>query len=413
MTNRALLNPYLLNILQIFIFLIPVGAISIRHWSNSFMLVMLFISFYAWLRQKKLFFEGVSKDEKIFASFLLFFFVVLLLDIWYHTNNVDVNRNIENGIRFLFIIPIYLLLRQIKNIQIYFIWGLIIGVIFTGIYAFIDVKTMIERGYFEIIVGPLITTYMFIIILAIEDLKLTFFYKIAVIAVVVVCVLWTIYVVENRASYLVFVVSFVLCVFMLFKLKNALLLALVGFIFMFSIYNFIPVVNERARAAIENTKKYIKSDDINDEVRITSTGTRLEMWRITPYFLQDSIVMGSGYGTYERRAKELVEAGVIQEYIGNHFRPHNLFIEQLQFKGLLGLFAILLLVFYPLYIFVRDIRISVMTSRLGIVLQTSVVVQSLTESLVYRGSYLITYFFILSVIMIWHERKKTKDYFNE
>ncbi|RLA07809.1 MAG: hypothetical protein DRQ51_04585 [Gammaproteobacteria bacterium] len=402
------LNKNLNFFIQALIFLTPIGAIVIRGWVNLFMFILLFISIYIWAKQKKEFIGEVNKTEKYMFSFFIFYFLILIVAILVHLENPDIGRNIEAGLRFILIIPIYLLFKKISKIEKLLVYGMILSIVTAFLYSVYDLYILglpnAVGQYFEIIVGNETAMFMLVLLVAIPQIIKNKKIQYPIIILIVILSLWVVYAADNRSGFLVVLVGFSL--FFILKFKPIISFLTIAFLMLSSIiaYNNVTTIKTSAGEAINNTIEYFQSKNINDEVRLTSAGIRFEMWRTTPYFLTDSIIIGSGLSSYERISRQLVDKKIINKEVSHHSRPHNLFIENLMFKGILGLISILLVVFYPLWIFIRDYKLAKQTAMMGILLQTSVIVQSLTESVIYRGAYVISYFFVLSIILIWHQR---------
>ena len=86
--------------------------------------------------------------------------------------------------------------------------------------------------------------------------------------------------------------------------------------------------------------------------------------------------------------------------------PHNVFAEALVSKGLLGFTVVVLMFFYPLYIFIRDFRKSRTTARAGIVfIMTILIVMQTEAAVIVKGNFVAVFLLFLAVIFSWHVRR--------
>lgn len=90
----------------------------------------------------------------------------------------------------------------------------------------------------------------------------------------------------------------------------------------------------------------------------TSSGFRLEMWKSATYSALDKPIFGQGFEGVKQAKKEQVEKGLVNKSVLNNKRAHNQFFEELQTKGLIGLFTMLAFFGVPLYLLWKKVQTS-------------------------------------------------------
>ncbi|WP_061019391.1 O-antigen ligase family protein [Vibrio splendidus] len=137
----------------------------------------------------------------------------------------------------------------------------------------------------------------------------------------------------------------------------------------------------------------------------TSSGFRLEMWKSATYSALDKPIFGQGFEGVKQAKKEQVEKGLVDKSVLNYKRAHNQFFEELQTKGLIGLFTILAFFGVPLYLLWKKTQASCSRDSqyffavAGIVHITSVIGFSLTQHYLAHHSGIL-YYSIGSAILI-------------
>jgi O-antigen ligase len=105
------------------------------------------------------------------------------------------------------------------------------------------------------------------------------------------------------------------------------------------------------QAAIAETNGYFKNGNTE-----TSSGARLEMWRIGFMIFPQHPWLGWGKQGYMNKKEQLIEAGQASPIIREHTHLHNEYLDALVKRGLPGLASVLLLYLAPLLLFVREMK---------------------------------------------------------
>lgn len=108
---------------------------------------------------------------------------------------------------------------------------------------------------------------------------------------------------------------------------------------------YIPHTGVQARihAAEQELLDYYEADQGG-----TSLGLRLDMWKAAVQVVQARPLVGAGLGHYEQAVGPLVDAGTVHPAILQFQDAHSEYLSTLMSRGLLGLAALLALLLYPL-----------------------------------------------------------------
>jgi O-antigen ligase len=88
----------------------------------------------------------------------------------------------------------------------------------------------------------------------------------------------------------------------------------------------------------------------------TPIGQRLEMWRAALHLFGEAPVFGVGLGAYQTETGKLVDAGLAAPDSARYDHPHSDFFDALANRGLVGLFALLLLLGVPAWLYARRLE---------------------------------------------------------
>ena len=167
---------------------------------------------------------------------------------------------------------------------------------------------------------------------------------------------------------------------------------------------------------ITNLSKYAASE-ITSSARATSVGTRLEMWQAAWTMFKENPVTGIGWGNYTEQANRQVEQGLRNKSAAAFPHPHNQFLSALANGGLIGFFALLILLTVPSLIFIRQIKHSKSREvhRLalaGILLIASYMVFGLSEAILERSRPVNFLAFYLAIFMaaIYAQQKQPSQH---
>jgi len=101
----------------------------------------------------------------------------------------------------------------------------------------------------------------------------------------------------------------------------------------------------RFQLAAENVENYFSQGDAK-----TSTGIRLELWKVAAIITKNNPLFGVGYSGHLAEKRRLIENGDINEAVLKYKHSHNAYFDISARRGLVGLIILLVLLFYPIYV---------------------------------------------------------------
>lgn len=156
-------------------------------------------------------------------------------------------------------------------------------------------------------------------------------------------------------------------------------------------------VKSRVDSAIAETHAYFKSGNSD-----TSSGARLEMWRMGWIIAAEHPWIGWGKAGYMQRNAELIQAGAVGAVTGLHSHLHNEFLDALVKRGVLGLAATLALFLMPLALFARRAQHPDAQARPyaigGVLLCVSYIVFGLTQAFLTHNNGVMILAFMLAIL---------------
>jgi len=128
------------------------------------------------------------------------------------------------------------------------------------------------------------------------------------------------------------------------------------------------------------------------------------MWQAAIDIFKLHPLLGSGWGKYNDKARELVEQGSYNEAIALFSHPHNQFLSALAKGGLLAFIALMLLFLLPAVIFFRCLRHvhepqKERAALAGMLLLVGFIGFSLSEAILERSRSVIFFSFYLAIFM--------------
>lgn len=164
-------------------------------------------------------------------------------------------------------------------------------------------------------------------------------------------------------------------------------------------------LKDRIEITLDNYNRYIASDSVDDPVRNTSLGLRLDMWKTVWYIFQENPLLGVGWGSFSSQAEKYIAQKLVSENVARFPHPHNQYLSALAKGGLLGFLAVLLIFVLPMHLFYKAAKSdasSAKTKRIalaGLVFLLSFMIFAFTEA-VFERSRIMTFFaFYLVVLM--------------
>ena len=155
-------------------------------------------------------------------------------------------------------------------------------------------------------------------------------------------------------------------------------------------------IMERIDVARKDIQLYLDNKDGN-----TSLGARFEMWKSAIAMAKEKPLFGWGIqGATEKRKQETKEK-IATGNIGQFTHAHNQYLDDLSKRGIIGLLALLAVLFIPLRSFMKNLKTAnneiKLIATLGVAHILSVMIYGLSQGFLVHNSGTIFYFFLTIV----------------
>ncbi|WP_243585039.1 O-antigen ligase family protein [Haemophilus parainfluenzae] len=155
-------------------------------------------------------------------------------------------------------------------------------------------------------------------------------------------------------------------------------------------------IMERINVAQKDIQLYLDKNNGN-----TSLGARFEMWKSAIAMAKEKPLFGWGIqGATEKRKQETKEK-IATGNIGQFTHAHNQYLDDLSKRGIVGLLALLAVLFIPLRTFMKNLKTAnneiKLIATLGVAHILSVMVYGLSQGFLVHNSGTIFYFFLTIV----------------
>ena len=155
-------------------------------------------------------------------------------------------------------------------------------------------------------------------------------------------------------------------------------------------------IMERIDVARKDIQLYLDKNDGN-----TSLGARFEMWKSALEMVKEKPLFGWGIqGATEKRKQETKEK-IATGNIGQFTHAHNQYLDDLSKRGIIGLLALLAVLFIPLRSFMKNLKTAnneiKLIATLGVAHILSVMIYGLSQGFLVHNSGTIFYFFLTIV----------------
>ncbi len=335
----------------IILFLFPIAGPVVRHWNSFFFLTITFLSFYFLITKKNK--KPLLKEEKILLSAFGLFFAAFIISAnlngWGEFQTVELG----NELMFLWSIPIYLLIREHKYALLVLFAGILLSVPIIFLFSLYEFyyphQPFLEGAYSQLFLGPILAMMLLFYPAAYK----TWFSNNKHIWIVYVAFGLSIFVIiftYARTAYLTLLLGVLALMFFYVKKTKHIFLYLTVIIAIISGLLSHPQVNYRVLLAVDDVKQYFIQSDVDSPARKTSLGVRLEMWRASQYAIKEHPFFGIASANFPEFIKPYIQSGKVGSEVKIAGTLHNTFVEVIVSKGLFGLFLLLILFYYPLYL---------------------------------------------------------------
>lgn len=309
-------------------------------------------------------------EDKLFIFALMIYSFAAAINMIYHDHWMWSQFSAPS--KFVLVLPIFFLVKTYGISTRWLYFGLVVGLIFAGSYAFFQHEIEgIDRVYggtsgqlsgFGLIV--LLMTFFLLVLKPQLELNSLIARLLPNVAIV-----FGTYAVIYTGTKGVWIAALPLILFIIFSssltsIGKKLIWLAISLISLFAIYLSVDLVQTRINDIISPTLQYFSNGSVTDG----SASVRLETWRAALIMFSDNPIMGTGLGNFVQAKQSLIESGLILPESGFVAGPHNDIVGILAIQGLLGLGALLFLVISFVRLCNKGARASTAMSSLGYIL---------------------------------------------
>ena len=404
------------NIILVTVFLFPIAGAFVRHWISDLFVLLFLFSLVFWKKSTN---KRLEKREVFFLWGIFAYFLVFILTSLVNGWGEEQTYWVLLELRFIAIIPIYFLLRNIQGVGQSLLWGVISGVILTFFWAIYELYLMSPDSYFELahfdpanrrlngvysvlFIGPYVLLLSAFLMPAAKLLPKLEKHKL-VIAVLLLAGVFMVATSGARNAYLGLLAACLVTGMYYYHSKKIIISLIVIIMVSLAAWNFSDLVKNRIEIAIYQYEQYTYDDHLSLKNSGGSVGKRLELWRAAIHMIRENPIFGVGRGNFNNELRKLVDEDIINPAIKDYSQPHNLYLEVAASRGVLGLGVLLWVLYYPLFVFIKTRKSSPHTALLGILHIVIISVLSLTEAAPFiKGNFVAIFLVFLSVFYMWH-----------
>jgi len=367
---------------QWLIFLFPILLLTIQGGMSLSFFLLVAISIYA------LFQAGSSqvrkemdRDAVLFSIAMSATIISILLTQLYHLEGGA--RHYDSASRFLFAIPIFLVLRSMPtNVVSSLQYGLPIGAILIALSIWWSGQTMTAKTDFliHIHLGDLALMLGFLSIFSLNWTQKDTRYMIALKTCGLVAGLYVSLLAGARGGWAAIPAFILIWIVLSTHSKRTLAIRMMIFIAAICaatalLYAFVDIIQIRLNAAI---------NDLTTANPDTSLGIRFQLWGAAFHLFMEQPLLGAGANGFGSAMNGMADAGMISREAAEIGKGevHSYYFAVLARYGIVGVVSVLCLFCLPLWMFARaaksSSRFHQVAARMGLVLVSGFIVYCLT-----------------------------------
>lgn len=325
-------------------------------------------------------------------------------------------KYLDHEFRFLFVFPIFLLLRYLR-ISSGILWGgVTTGALVAGGYAicsnvWLSPGQRVSGGYHPIAFGDLSLAMAFMSIVSIDWYRRNRNIYLFVPSVASLTGLVASIMSGTRGAWIA--IPGLLCVFFFYSAKFIRIgprLLMVGACCVLAVAAYkIPATKSAGRLDLIITEI---ADYAQGHRVYTPITARIEVWRAALDIFYQNPLFGAGPGTYKPLLHEMVAKGLRHEIASPHGDPHSIYLAAMSDCGILGLIALLAMLGMPLWWAIVSIRSGHKVRDLGYAMVVLVVAFAhfgLTETIFGRNVNISFYVVMVASLMAVAANEKAAE----
>ena len=177
---------------------------------------------------------------------------------------------------------------------------------------------------------------------------------------------------------------------------------LIAMMSIFMVYFLSENIKIEVDKGVDSFSNYFSGDASLEKLSMgEGVGVRLGMWQVSLQIIKENFVLGVGRGGYTSSAKEYVDRGEAASIVAGHSHPHNVYIETLVSRGVVGFLVLIVVFYYPLLVFYKKRVVKPNVAIIGISFLLCLTIFSLTESMLFlKGKFVSLYLVFLMCLLV-------------
>lgn len=395
------------NCVFLLIMIFPVSANLATH-AGSVILALLTLPGLPLLLKKKR--PQITKEEKwvlaaFVAYFVVYFLSFLLNSLWGTLEDPQI-KYLDHEVRWLSIIPIFLLLRRSQISQGVLWYSVIIGAVISGLYAiasriWLFPGARVFGSYHSIAFGDLSIVLAFMSLLALrfflqKHAAYLIFPTMAFLLGITASILS-----ETRGAWIA-VPAFLTILFFYWgrshipKMRIVMAVAII-LVFLGAYKMPGSIISERMQLMFKEAVTYYHGN-----VAQNATSERLEGWLAAWEIYRDNPVFGAGPGNFQPTVQKMIAERKRSKIISTYHQPHSTYLEVMADCGTLGLAVLLGVFVIPLWAVSSAIKLGGAGADVGyagLMFIVGFVHFGLTETIFGQNVFVSSYIVMLATVL--------------
>ncbi len=398
--------------LNILLFLFPTLGAFTRHWISIFFWLISVTAIYILLKQSKERRVALSKDEWIvFAGMVLFFLACITSGLTqpFHVSTLEVE------FKYLLFIPIYIVLRERPESMFWFLLGLMTSAFCIFCYAlyeflFLDIEAQKYRvlgAYTQNYFGAFAAITAFLSLAGLHTLPQRYKW-LCIIAFILALV--SAIASGSRGSYAMVLGTAFFWGMLKLKARTFIVFIAVVSLAAITVYKSADNVRFHVDRAFDDIVYYFTVDDLSQvHESKRSMSNRFIIWEHSIDMIWDHPWLGIGRKNFPHKVREYMTVEQRGDRTLRLDHAHNAFLEVLVSKGIVGLIGLVLIFFYPLYVFIRDYRVAPDSALLGLMFMIPLFIFSLNFVPFINNKETAIFVLLLAILLSNHLRGLKAD----
>ncbi len=395
------------------LFLFPIAGISVSHWFSGIYALLALTGLVALFNGTAR--QTLFKEERIWLWLCVAFFVSFLVSALVNGWDRPQNSALGVTVRYLFVVPLFLLLRQYSKAGLALLSGMLVAVFVATGHAYYDIyelgKARAEGLYSPNFLGPVVALMVMYLLAGWRELRRVRW----LLPVAILLGVWALVMSGSRGGYVGLVAMVLLWALLTFRGRLRVLMLAVAVALPLAGYFMVDEVTQRVDVAVTEVTTYLVKGVPEGVHGAESSAIRFEMWRAAWMTFLDHPLLGVGDGNYNKGVQPYIDQGLVDVGVGGHGHPHNAYMNVLMCRGIVGYLVMMAMLFYPLYYFARSYRDSPSTAMLGMVHTIGFAIFSITDASTFdKNNFTSIYLLCMAVFLSWHaarvnQRRVYKD----